>query len=498
MYEPAHNEKILIADDSHILNNMLRDVFAAKGYHVIQALDGPDCISKCSNEHPDLAFIDVRMPVVDGIEVLRFIKSQCPDTLAVIMTGAGSEQTALQAMRLGADEYITKPFRPMEVVRLAADLLENRAAKKENIRLRNRIRSWEKYLANLTTIINEALVTTNPEGHVEFVNKAGERMWGYPAEELIGKNVHELIDEQAVKPLNEDIVRRTMNNGRMEGEFLFRKKDDTRFPGYISTTVIRENEEVRGMVMVVADLTKLREVEMRLKKSEKLASLGRVVEGVAHEVRNCLTSLGGFARRLDSIEPDDPRRTDYTRIIVKDVERLERMVREIEEYVVFSKFYVFKYQVEDLETIIRDAHQRAVSLTSPDAAAKIRFSVESSDPVAITADATALTEVFFNLIHNAYEVMPDGGSLTVGIEHTAGGAVVTVTDTGPGIDPDSISEIFNPFFTSKTSGAGMGLSKVLMLTEEHGGSVEARSDKGAGATFKVFLPFERAPRGLLT
>ena len=138
-------------------------------------------------------------------------------------------------------------------------------------------------------IINEALITTNPNGRIEFVNRAAAEMWGYTPEELQGKDLHFLIRGQADTLLHRDIVRDTIKLGKIDGEYLFRKKDKGSFPGYLSTSVIREGNRIRGIVMVVADLTRLREIESRLRQSEKLASLGKVVEGVAHEVTQSAT-----------------------------------------------------------------------------------------------------------------------------------------------------------------------------------------------------------------
>jgi signal transduction histidine kinase len=314
---------------------------------------------------------------------------------------------------------------------------------------------------------------------------------------LTGKDVHFLIRGESSTLLYRDLVKDTIKEGRIEGEFNLRRKDKRSFPGYLSSSIIREGKRVRGIVIVVADLTRLYEVETRLKQSEKLASLGKVVEGIAHEVRNCLTSLGGFAFRLRKITADIPDCDDFTRIILGDVARLETMVREIEEYVKFSKFYTFQFRKVQVPELIDRAHARVRSEIPEELYRHVSFSIRSEKHVPpISADPAALEEIFFNLMLNAYEAMPSGGKLKIAVRNRASAVSVAIADTGTGMKKNDVSDIFNPFVTTKTSGAGMGLSKVYLLVEEHRGSVRVTSELGKGSTFEVFLPLERLMTGL--
>jgi PAS domain S-box-containing protein len=492
MRTSIEGSKILIGEDFAILNNLLKDVFVEHGFEVVQAFDGLECKNVFLKENPDIAFIDINMPQVHGIDVLRFIKARAPDTIVVIMTGAGSEQTAVQAMKLGADEYLSKPFNTIDVVPLADKLLESRSARLENIRLKEEIRRGERKLAHLTRIINEALITTDAEGRIESVNLAATRMWDYSQEELLGKDVHFLVRGEAHTLLHRDLLQDTLNNGRVEGEFHFRRKDNSSFPGYLSTSVIRERDTVQGIVAVVADLTRLREVEDRLTQSEKLASLGKVVEGVAHEVRNCLTSLGGFAGRLRRMTSDDARCDKYTRIILEDVGRLETMVHQIEDYVKFSRFYSFEMEKIELPSVLEQSYARVLEQLSTHVRERVSYRLVIDEGLPkVTGDGPALVEVFYNLLLNAFESISDAGELVVHIGNLNSAVSVTIRDTGVGIREDDIPDVFNPFFTSKTTGAGMGLSKVYLLLEEHRGTIDIRSTLHQGTTVEVVLPVER-------
>jgi two-component system cell cycle sensor histidine kinase/response regulator CckA len=492
MANPEITPKILIADDSDILNNLMKDVFEENGFEVVQAFDGIECKAVFMQSQPDLAIIDVQMPKLDGIEVLRYIKEKSPRTIVVVMTGVGTEETAVKAMKLGASDYLRKPFAIGEVVSLAEKLLENRKSGEENIRLKKEIRRSEKHLAHLTTIINEALITTDAAGKIQFINRAASNMWGYSSEELKDQDIHFLIRGEARTMLHRDLVRDTLREGKVEGEFLLRRKDKGTFPGYLSTSVIQEAGKATGIVVVVADLTRLYEIESRLKQSEKQAALGRVVEGIAHEVRNSLTSLGGFSLRLQKATASDPACEQYTRIILDDVSRLENMVKDIEDYVRFSKFYTFHFTRTRVLPILERARDKVLRDLPEGALREVRFNLKADRNLPeISADPTALEEIFYNLLLNAYEAMPQGGKLMVSLRNTGTSLSISFTDTGKGIHSEDLADVFNPFFTSKTSGAGMGLSKVYLLVEEHGGIVNVSSEPGKGTTFEIVLPLER-------
>ena len=489
--------KILIADDSEILNNMLKDVFEEHGFEVVQAYDGAECKSAFLRENPDLALIDIQMPKIDGLDALRFVKEKSPQVPVIVMTGVGTPDIAVKAMKLGADDYLTKPFLPSEVVSLAGRLLETRRVTEETLRLKKKMRETERYQAHLTEIINEALITTDPAGKIQSVNRAATKLWGYGPGELTGKDIHFLIRGEAQTLLHRNIVKDTIRLGKIEGEFTFRKKDRGAFPGYLSTSVIKDGKRVKGIVVVVADLTRLNEVERRLKQSEKLESLGKVVEGIAHEVRNCLTSLGGFALRLRKLMANDPVGDQYTGIILDDVARLEKMVLDIEDYVRFSKFHSFRFVSTDLTDLVERARDKVIQTLPGRAVKSVAFTLHTEGDIpSVAVDSTAMEEAFYHLLVNAYDAMPNGGRLKVSIKRLPSAVIVAFSDTGVGIHAEDLSEIFNPFFTSKTTGAGMGLSKVYLVVDEHQGTVNVTSEPQRGTTVEVFLPLERLVTGL--
>jgi signal transduction histidine kinase len=168
------------------------------------------------------------------------------------------------------------------------------------------------------------------------------------------------------------------------------------------------------------------------------------------------------------------------------------MVHDIEDYVHFSKFYSFQFDSVDLIHIIQKAHKRVIDglSTLHVDSVSLKLTAENHLP-RIIADPNALEDVFYQLILNSYEAMPNGGNLNIDLKNSGAAISVSVTDTGVGINDEDLSEIFNPFFTSKTTGAGMGLSKVYLLVEEHNGLINIKSEPAKGTAVEVVLPIDR-------
>jgi PAS domain S-box-containing protein len=483
--------KILVVDDTVTNQEILKRAFESEGFRVVQAYDGLAALEMVEKERPDLVMLDIMMPKMDGIDVLKRVKVMDPNLLVVMMTAHGSEQIAVEAMKLGADDYLTKPFHPKDVTSLAEKLIKERAVRIENIRLREEIERTQRYLAHLVDSVNEAIISTDPEGKILSFNRAAEGLWGLQSKDAVGKGIEELFLKLKGKNPRyvERIISETKDIGRFEGEFLFLRSDGSAFPGYLNTSMIRENESKRGIVAVVRDLTEEKRLQRQLVESQKLASLGKVVEGVAHEVRNPLLSIGGFARRISSqLEESSPFKK-YLHAIIRDVERLERMVNDIEEYTRFSKLHKLSYGQLDLPILIEGVLEGFRERMSQGRVTR-RLNVPPGLPL-IYADEVYIKELFSCIVENAIEAMPDGGELAVSMKVEGSYLVTDFSDTGIGIPEEKLGEIFDPFYTSKMSGAGLGLTKCHTIATEHQGFIRVSSTPGKGSTFSVGLPIER-------
>ena len=238
-------------------------------------------------------------------------------------------------------------------------------------------------------------------------------------------------------------------------------------------------------------LDNLRAMQGRLVQSEKLAALGEMAAKIAHEIKNPLTVIGGFAARLarrgTGEEPDGATNARYTRIILKEAQRLERIVRQT---LYFSRDVLPALRRIDLNDEIREV----LAMFREDLEeARIHTILDLSAGIPnISADPDQIRQVLWNLISNAIQAMEGGGKLTVATRPATPdegkGVMFLVGDTGGGIPHDVVHNIFNPFFTTKTKGTGLGLPIVHTIVEKHGGSIQLDNREGKGVTFSIFLP----------
>ncbi len=229
----------------------------------------------------------------------------------------------------------------------------------------------------------------------------------------------------------------------------------------------------------------LTELQDRLIQSEKMAALGEMAASIAHEIRNPLVSIGGFARRLDGkLEAANPEKR-YSRIIVKEVARLEKVLQEV---LAFSRSAEPIFLECDVAEVLTDGLE-VLEEGFADCGIQVVRKIDENIPK-VHGDSNQIKQVFINLLSNAQQAMSQGGMLTVecSCDEAEGCVAISVQDTGGGIAEDVITNIFNPFFTTKHTGTGLGLAITHRVVEMHGGNIQVKNDPGVGVTFLVTLP----------
>ncbi len=478
-------KRVLVVEDSPLLNRLVTDQLSRRGYECVSCGDGLEAVRRFREAPTDAVVLDLNLPRLHGLDVLRHIKQVRPETVVIVLTGHGSEQTAMKALRLGADDYITKPFRE-------GTLLESLQIHLERADLQRCVfseclippRVDTHTVARVFVEAPTALLHVDPDDRIHVVNRATSRLLARSVDDLVGAPVADLVGG-ADRDRWIALVRRDAGTpGGYRGE-VYLEGGAGRFPARV---VAVERPEPGHLILALRDLTRQKALEKRYLESKKLAGLGRVVEGVAHEVRNPLISIGGFARKLArSIDREPERR--YVEVIVSEVERLERMVRDIEQYVQFSREHRPRFAPVDLRDVLRECLE-AERAQAGSRGVAVRFDPPRDLPT-IFGDRDLLGELFRGLIQNSIEAMPGGGVLEVAFQQMPNWVQVQVKDTGVGIPPEDLEEIFDPFFTSKTSGTGLGLAKAHLIVEDHSGTIEFESQPGKGTVCTVALPVDR-------
>jgi two-component system sensor histidine kinase PilS (NtrC family) len=273
-------------------------------------------------------------------------------------------------------------------------------------------------------------------------------------------------------------------------EFRLRRRDGQEVPVGISFWSLRSGTgDVAGLIGVCQDLSSIKQMEQRMRQADRLAAVGRLSANMAHEIRNPLASISGAVEALARDLPPDNTRSQLVEIVLRESARLNQIVGDFLEYARPAPMAAIEINMAEIfdEVLLLIEHR-----TLP---ANLKVSRQYGESLPTRADPQRLRQAVWNLCLNAVQAMPDGGELRVGaqsLRERGGRLQISITDTGQGIAETDLPHIFEPFFSTKPEGSGIGLALVYRVVEEHGGSIEVRSRVGEGTTFILTLP---APEG---
>jgi two-component system sensor histidine kinase PilS (NtrC family) len=334
--------------------------------------------------------------------------------------------------------------------------------------------------------VGSGIVTMDMEGRVTSWNPAAEQITGYRYAEIRERS-HEVFGE-SIKGIfghTDDLREGPI---RFDGELI--KKDGLRLILGMTASLLKdEKDSVRGIILTFQDITKIVEMEERVRRQERLATIGSLAAGIAHEIRNPLASLSGSIQVLRKdldLKGDNQRLMD---IVLREAERLNTIITEFLEYArpkASSIEEIFLSSLVD-ETIVLLRNNKNFR-------EDIKITCEVASSVRVQADPQRLRQVFWNLLINGCQAMPKGGEIRISATPSSPNnddtewLRVTITDSGQGIARDDIDKIFYPFFTTKTGGTGLGLAIVYRILEDHGATIDVESEPGKGTRFIIMLP----------
>lgn len=356
-------------------------------------------------------------------------------------------------------------------------------------RSRRLLKNTQALAAEVMSSMPLGLITSDPRGNIGLGNPAALKLLGLDSDQVEGAPLDSLpgLDWRRIA---EELKRKR----RLPEQELTLHGPEGASPVSLSASQIRgESGEFLGCVVLLRDIAEMKRLQDELRRSERLSALGSLAAGVAHEIRNPLSSIKGLATYLSRKVPAGGPEEEAARTMAAEVDRLNRVVTELLE---FSRPAAVQPAETDLSAII----ERALRLAGADLQAKgirVDYRPDQALPKACL-DAERLTQALLNLFLNAVQAMEAGGTLSVGLASEAdpsGGGErfrLSVSDTGCGIDPEALTSIFTPYFTTKAAGTGLGLAIVQQIAEGHGGRVLVESKPGQGSTFTLLLPLERA------
>ena len=482
---------ILVIDDDVGTCETISDVLERRGHSVQTATRARAALELLTERSVDAAILDLQLPDVSGLVLLRAIKTSSPTTEVIIITGHASVTTAIQAINGAAFAYVTKPF---EMDNLMGTIEKALAKQRVDRTLRETTRTLE-------TLIHGApvpIVALDTAGRVTAWNKAAERMFGWRELEVLGQFMP-IIPATKCAEFDETVVL-NLRGEDTQRESQRQRKDGTLVDVLSATAPIMDTQGlVSGTMAVLVDVTERKQLEEQLRQAVKMEGIGRLAGGIAHDFNNLLTVVGGRCHLvLGQLPADHPIRRDI-KIIAETGDRAASLTRQL---LAFSQSQILQPAVLDVNEVISDMKSLLERLLREDVDL-----VMALDPAAglVTADRSQLEQVVVILAVNARDAMPEGGQLTIETRREEVGeayvrqhldarpgsyVVLTASDSGTGMDAATLARIFEPFFTTKEVGKGRGLGLAAaygIITQSHG-HITVDSEPGQGTTFRIYLP----------
>lgn len=389
-----------------------------------------------------------------------------------------------------------------EDVSLLSTLSYQIAVALKNARLYQEVLDIKEYLENILKNMGNGLLAIDEEGRITTFNSAAEKMTGITAREALGRRVEEVLDVRLSLPLLQTLERgQPISDEEVEVQVGNRTSYLCCNTARMEPLETGKETEERGAIMVLSDVTRLKKLEREKSQAMRLASLGEMAAGLAHEIKNPLVSIKTFAELLPVKYDDQEFRNSFSQIVGQEIERINKLIMELLN---FSRIPKPSFAEVNIKLLLEEIFK----LVSPQLGSqKIKLKkIYREELPLILADRDQLKQALLNICLNGIQAMPQGGELEVeaftaeeAAAEAAGDAFtreikILIKDTGPGIAPHQKERIFDPFFTTKPDGVGIGLSISHRIITDHKGSIKLKSE-GKGTTFEISLPV--AERGVL-
>ena len=497
----GEKKKVLLVDNSEVILEILENALTKEGYNVSKAYDGMEGLQKVYANPPDIIFLDLIMPKIDGNRVCRYLKGdpKYRHIPIVILSGVASEAEKT-IKTLGADAYIVKG-RSDETISHVLTVLkgfeEGPAMEKppifgiERVTPRQLVMELLELKSHYDTILQsmaEGILETDSLGRITFANKEALKVLSMNEDRIIGMDIASFLDSGAVNSC--------LKKGSPKESHIDVRDNKTL---KVNISPILQKKKAIGLLAIIEDITeteKLRkeieETRRRLFLTEKLAATSKLAAGIAHEIKNPLNSLSFAVANLEHVITSSPgikeaqsNSGEHIDLIRSDVERMRDLV---DRFMSFARPREIQLAKKDVGAILRSAI-KAIRLQA--VSQKVMIVEEYAEGLPpVMVEEEELFRSFINLLTNSLEAMEKGGIIRISTSHSPEGILIKVTDTGVGIPKEIQDKVFDLFFTTKDKGSGLGLSQVHRTVETLGGKISITSpvSGGRGTDFSILIP----------
>jgi signal transduction histidine kinase/DNA-binding response OmpR family regulator len=448
----------------------------------------------------DVVLLDFRLPGLDALEVVKIIRRERGlNPPIVLVTGRGTEEAAVQALRLGADDYLVKHEGYLHQLPAILEKVWKQAQLNMS---EERYRHLSQEFHGLLDAIPDSLMLIDRELKVLWANRAAAEGIDMAAEEPASRHCYTLCYGRAT-PCEPCPVMKCFESGSFSEVTVTRP--DGRTWNIRTVPLPDEQGGVAKVIVLKRDISEQKKLEMQYLHAQKMESIGTLAGGVAHDFNNILTVIVGFGElTLMKTTEDDPRRRNI-RGILEAAERASYLTKEL---LFFSRRERSERRAVDLNDIVDNMEKFLHRLIGAGIVVK---RIPHGAPLPVLADSSQLGQVLMNLAVNAKDAMPGGGEfilrtelvhigeevvLAQGMGKPGPYALLSVSDTGSGMDAKTLQRIFEPFFTTKEEGkgTGLGLAVVYGIIRQHEGFINVYSEPGCGSTFRIYLPLTAEAR----
>jgi PAS domain S-box-containing protein len=507
--------RILLVDDEPNIRWTMAEFLKRAQCEVLTASDFESALATFSENEIDVAVVDIILPRKSGIRLLEELHSLNPDLPIIMMTGEPNLSQLPEIVRAGAYDFLTKPVTKEVLLKAVARACEKKRLHDEKSVLEREVTQYagrlEVAIAERTAELVEArnflktvldssteyaIIVTDLRGRITLFNKGAELMLLHEAGRVMGQPTWELICDDAQSVLQNPLFLEASSeaqNAVQELEVELRRADGSRFIASLAMTTVQTTEgRLLGRLAIIKDLTlerlqaeELRKMQAQLAQNEKIAALGQMAAQVAHEVRNPLAGLRLYAMHLKSKVADKLQESEMS-LVDKILLNIDHLADTTEQILNVARPLNLIFQSKRIEPIVGDCIQLVESQINA-SKVTLKFDLAAAETM-VSIDEASIRSALVNLLLNSIQAMPTGGVLTVSSREFDRHLLLKITDTGRGMTTEQTEKVFEPFYTTKSNGLGLGMPFAKRVIEQHRGSIRVMSRAGEGTEVEVELP----------